>query len=154
VGLYREDGSRITKSALDKTAVGDPDPEFTINETVFETFRLEGEKPGEGQGDRVKFHEGQVVKQSEIDAAYPAAAAPGALVPATGAAAGGTVVQINGTNLDGVTGVSFGGAAGTALTVTPERVTVTTPAHAAGAVSVVITDDSGVLTKTNAFTYT
>jgi hypothetical protein len=80
------------------------------------------------------------------------------LSPDEGPAAGGTVVTISGDNLVGVSAVSFGGTPGVALDTdnaeTSGEITVTTPAHAAGAVNVVLTDASGNATMTNAFTYT
>jgi hypothetical protein len=76
------------------------------------------------------------------------------LSPATGPAAGGTVVTVNGDNLTGTTGVSFGGTNGTAISVeTDNRLKVTAPAHATGAVSVVVTTSHGSVTKTTAYTY-
>lgn len=73
--------------------------------------------------------------------------------PATGPA--GTVVTIEGQNLTGTTGVTFGGVAGTALDVVDDStVRVTTGAHAAGAVDVVVTNANGSKTETGAFTYT
>lgn len=80
------------------------------------------------------------------------------LSPTSGDDAGGTVVTISGDNLVGVTAVSFGGTPGTALdtsdAATSGEIKVTTPAHAAGAVNVDLTDASGNATMTNAFTYT
>lgn len=74
--------------------------------------------------------------------------------PNTGPAVGNTTVTISGDDLKDVTGVTFGGTAGTALTkVSDEKITVKTPAHAAGAVNVVVTDPSGAKTVTNGFTY-
>ena len=72
----------------------------------------------------------------------------------SGAAAGGDVVTIYGDNLAEVTGVTFGGVARTALDVVSDKeVKVTTPAHAAGKVNVVVTDPSGSATLTNGYTY-
>ena len=49
---------------------------------------------------------------------------------------------------------SFDGVVGTSLTVTSDtQLTVTTPAHAAGAVNVVITTPGGSVTQTGGFTY-
>jgi hypothetical protein len=79
------------------------------------------------------------------------------LSPAEGPAEGGTVVTISGDNLEGVTAVSFGGTAGTALDVSKAAkgtVKVTTPAGTAGAVDVVLTDPSGNATIDDGFTYT
>lgn len=73
---------------------------------------------------------------------------------ADGAVGGGTVVEIAGDNLRDVTAVTFGGTAGTALSIVSDQaIRVTTPAHAAGAVNVVVTDPDGSATKTNGYTY-
>lgn len=77
-----------------------------------------------------------------------------AVTPNTGLAAGGTVVTITGRYFSGTTGVTFGGTAGTALTVINDTtLRVTTPAKAAGAYPVAVTNGGGTSTKTNGFTY-
>jgi hypothetical protein len=77
------------------------------------------------------------------------------VAPATGVAAGGTNVTITGTNFTGATGVTFGGVAGTTfVVVSATSITVRTPAHAVGAVSVVVTHPNGNATKASGFTYT
>jgi hypothetical protein len=84
------------------------------------------------------------------------AAAPGvdSVTPGTGGVAGGTVVTIAGEGLTGSTGVTFGGTAGTAFSVVNDAtVRVTTPAHAAGAVAVVVANPRGNVTVANGFTY-
>jgi len=79
------------------------------------------------------------------------------LEPVEGPEEGGTVVRIYGDNLEGVTGVTFGGTAGTALDVTTADelgfIEVTTPAKAPGASTVVVTDPDGADTEVGAFTY-
>ncbi|WP_308492505.1 IPT/TIG domain-containing protein [Microbacterium terrisoli] len=65
------------------------------------------------------------------------------IVPDQGPTAGGTVVMITGVGLDAATGVTFDGVAGTALSVVAGVITVTTPAHAAGAVDVVVQSPNG-----------
>jgi fructose/tagatose bisphosphate aldolase len=56
--------------------------------------------------------------------------------------------------LTGATGVTFGGSAATSVNVVNSTtVTAVTPAHAAGAVDVVITTPSGSATDTNGYTY-
>ncbi|WP_183391032.1 IPT/TIG domain-containing protein, partial [Kineococcus radiotolerans] len=86
--------------------------------------------------------------------AVAAASSITSLSPAAGTTAGGTVVTITGTGFTGATGVTFGGVAGTAFTVVNDTtITVTTPAHAVGAVDVVVTDPAGNGTRTNGFTY-
>jgi Autotransporter beta-domain/Bacterial Ig-like domain (group 3)/IPT/TIG domain len=75
--------------------------------------------------------------------------------PANGPIAGGTAVTIAGTNFTGATSITIGGIAPTAVTVvSATSITATTPAHAAGAVSVVVTTPAGTGTGTNLFTYT
>ncbi len=64
--------------------------------------------------------------------------------PATGSSHGGTLVTIKGTWLAGVTAVWFGGAKGTKIhIVSATELTVVTPAHAKGAVSVTVTTGAG-----------
>jgi hypothetical protein len=75
--------------------------------------------------------------------------------PGSGSTAGGTVVTISGTNFATGATVSFGGASATGVTVvSATSITATTPAHAAGAVSVVVTNPSGLSgTLSSGFTY-
>lgn len=75
------------------------------------------------------------------------------LIPTAGPDAGGTLVDIIGTDLTGATGVDFGGAPGTGLTVDPSGglATVTTPAHTPGPAPVTITTPAGT---SNAETFT
>lgn len=74
--------------------------------------------------------------------------------PSSGAASGGTGVTLTGVGLTGATGVTFGGSAATSVNVVNSTtVTAVTPAHAAGAVDVVITTPSGSATDTNGYTY-
>jgi hypothetical protein len=67
-----------------------------------------------------------------------------ALNPTSGSTLGGNDVVITGDNFTGATGVTFGGVPGTDLVInTDEQITVTAPAHAAGAVDVVVTNPDG-----------
>jgi hypothetical protein len=87
---------------------------------------------------------------------YKAPPSVTAILPNTGSTAGGTNVTISGSNF--VTGatVSIGGVAATSVVVVSAgSITATTGAHAAGPVSVVVTNpdtQSGALA--NGFTYT
>ena len=76
--------------------------------------------------------------------------------PNTGTTAGGTAVTITGTGFLAGATVSFGGTAATGVNVASgTSITATTPAHAAGAVSVVVTNtDNQTGTLTNGYTYT
>jgi IPT/TIG domain len=129
-----------------------PEPEYTIDANVYETYRYGKETEFEA-GRRLLFRAGRVVKQSDIDRLYNAAAVT-TVAPASGPAAGGTVVTINGSNLGGVEAVTFGGTAATNVQVVSQtQVRATTPAHAAGLVDVVVSDDSGDITKSGGFTF-
>ena len=76
--------------------------------------------------------------------------------PGQGATTGGTKVTIKGKHLDTVRKVTFGGSKGTKLTVKNDhKLTVVTPAHAAGAVDVRVKAKGGTSpsSKDARFTY-
>lgn len=75
--------------------------------------------------------------------------------PPTGPLAGGTTVQLQGSGLEGVTAVSFGGQPGSGLTVLSDGVVevVTPPGAAAGAVDVEVETALGARTFRGAFAY-
>lgn len=155
MGMFKADGTRRTKTSIATSAIVVSDPLVTLTEDIFETVKHgPADVAPDGSIKKLWRAAGTVLRQSEIDAKFPTATAT-AIAPATGLAAGSTVVTITGTDLDGTTGVTFGGTAATAVTVlSPTQVRCTTPAHAAGAVTVVITDDGGAVTKTGFYTYT
>ncbi len=76
--------------------------------------------------------------------------------PNSGTGSGGTAVTIAGTNFGSGATVSFGGTAATGITVVSSNsITATTPAHAAGAVTVVVTNADGQPGNlVNGYTYT
>lgn|GEM_PF-3641661 len=74
--------------------------------------------------------------------------------PNNGASAGGTSVTLTGTSFDCASAVTLGGSAATIVSKSPTSLSVTTPAHAAGAVNVAVTTPGGTATLTNGFTYT
>jgi hypothetical protein len=73
--------------------------------------------------------------------------------PSSGTTLGGTSITITGTSLIGATSVTFANLAATSFTVNGSGTSITaiTPAHAAGAASVVITTPGG--TGTGSYTY-
>jgi len=75
--------------------------------------------------------------------------------PTTGPTAGGTSVTLTGQNFASGAAVTFGGVAATSIVVvSATQITATTPPHAAGAVSVVVTNPNGQsATLANAFTF-
>ncbi len=74
--------------------------------------------------------------------------------PTSGSTGGGTLLTVNGNNLDCASSVKFGGTNATILSRTHNKITLSTPAHGAGVVNVQVTTPSGTATKTSAFTYT
>jgi hypothetical protein len=74
--------------------------------------------------------------------------------PSSGSTAGGTSVTVNGSNFQSGATVSFGGSALTVGTITASTITGTTTAHAAGAVTVTVTNPGGLNGTCSAcFTY-
>jgi Glycosyl hydrolases family 16/IPT/TIG domain len=88
-------------------------------------------------------------------AANPAPTVSG-ISPASGTTAGGTPVTITGTGFLAGATVAFGTTAATSVTVvSSSTITATPPAHAAGAVNVVVTNTDGQSGPlTNGYTYT
>ena len=76
--------------------------------------------------------------------------------PTSGPTTGGTAVTITGTGFQSGASVTLGGAAATnVVVVSATQITATTPAHAAGAVNVVVANSDGQSgALANAFTYT
>lgn len=77
------------------------------------------------------------------------------IVPSTGSTAGGTSVTISGTNFVPGATVDIGGSPATSVVfVDPNTLTAVTPAHAVGAVDVVVTNPDTLFgTLANGFTY-
>ena len=77
------------------------------------------------------------------------------ITPSSGPAAGGQTVTITGTNfVTGSTSVTVGGIAATNVSVSSSTsLTMTTPAHTAGTVDVIVTTTGGSVTGTGAYTY-
>ena len=84
----------------------------------------------------------------------PAAPTVTSVTPNNGDVAGGTSVSVGGTNLTGASVLTIGGNTATIGAVTPTTIATTTPAHAVGAVNVVVTTPGGMGTGPGLFTYT
>lgn len=155
MALFKADGSRVTKAAFPSTTLNPADVPKVLTEDLWATRRFDSVNDKVPHGSiKTRFAKaGTIMTQGQIDALFPAATVD-SVSPATGTTAGGVVVTVKGTNLDGVTSVTFGGTAGTNLkVVSPTEVKVTTPAKTAGAVVVAVVDDSGPASKANGYTY-
>ena len=86
---------------------------------------------------------------------YSASAPPAvtSISPASGPAAGGTVVTVTGTSLSAATGVTFGGTPATSFSCTATSCTATAPAEAAGTVDVTVTTAGGTSATSGADHY-
>jgi len=74
--------------------------------------------------------------------------------PTSGSTVGGTAVKISGTNFQTGAAVSFGVTAAKVSSVSSSSISVTTPVHAAGAVSVTVTNPGAAgVSLASAFTY-
>lgn len=141
--LLKEGYARAQASPVDHTndtgVLPKDDPTLAINREAPNVF-----KPSDGS---------YVISTPKLSGGL-AAPEVSTVAPNTGGVGGTTVVTISGDNLSDVTGVTFGGTAATGLQIVDDQtIRVTAPAHAAGAVNVVVTDPDGSATKTNGYTY-
>ena len=86
----------------------------------------------------------------------PGAPTISSVTPASGSTAGNTTVTVTGTNLVATTlAVDFGGTPGTTAHITTgsTKLTVKTPAHAAGKVAVKVVDSGGTASKATGFKF-
>lgn len=157
MAILASDGSTVlTKTALLAKTTDVPVTQATVNEDIYQSYNYDPYRDNfstfEGER-RLLFKAGEVINKSAIDDLYPTATFA-SISPASGAAAGGTPVTIKGTHLSGASGATVGGNALTSFVVKNDTtITGTTAAHTAGAVNVVINDDAGNVTATNAYTY-
>jgi len=98
--------------------------------------------------------DGQTVTSEEAYT-YHTAPTVTSVSPASGTTGGFTLVTINGTNFSQMSEVTIGGLACTSLTpVSSTQLTCRTPAHAAGATNVVVSNNTGLTgTAVNAYTF-
>ncbi|NEW73754.1 IPT/TIG domain-containing protein [Streptomyces rhizosphaericus] len=152
MGLYRQDGTRITKAAFPAATLDDPPVRVTEDIYVSEPY---GRGDGQPEGSKrfLLYQAGTIVLRSAVDRLFNPAVID-SINPATGPATGGTTVTIKGSNLDGVSAVSFGDMGGTDLRVrSTVELTVKTPPGVAGTVDVELVDDSGRVMKVGGFAY-
>jgi len=77
------------------------------------------------------------------------------VTPASGSTAGGQTVQITGTGFTSTSAVSFGGVPALGFSVINDtHINATTPAHAGGAVSVLVTTPQGTNAANSLYTFT
>ena len=100
-------GNRVTAGTIQTTPRPDPNPYVIVDQDLYLT-RVTGRGdtvPG-GSVKTLLCRAGTKMRQSEVDALFPAAEVT-TVEPNAGPAAGGTVITIHGSNLDGVTSVEF-----------------------------------------------
>lgn len=151
--IRRANQTAITKATLLTltTTVVDPPAILTVTEEIYEDYT--STDGGFEKHQRLLFYPGQRIESATIDGLFGTADITSVL-PASGPAAGGTNLTIKGTRLSGSTACTVGGVATTNFRVVDDStITCTTGAHAAGAVSTVVTDDAGAVTEAASFTY-
>ncbi|MFF4589004.1 IPT/TIG domain-containing protein [Streptomyces sp. NPDC001388] len=84
---------------------------------------------------------------------YVAAPTLTAIAPTEGPTSGGTLVTVTGTGFTSTNQVTFDGVPAPFTVLSDTAVTAATPPGAAGTVDVVLTNDAGSATLTDAFTY-
>lgn len=156
MGLLTASGTRLNQAGFtSRTTAVTGDPEFTVNEDIYEEHVYPGESgtfPPDGR--KLRFAAGSRVRQSQIDALF-ADPTIATVAPATGPAAGGTTITITGTNFSPDATVTVGGTAATAVQpLSATQVRCTTPPGTAGAKNVVVTSSGGTATSTGGYTYT
>lgn len=157
MGLFRADGTRITRSTISTVPAHAADPFVTINEDVYESFSAD--KPNdpkpEGGLRRIFARKGKLtLRTSELDRLFPAPTIT-SVTPADGVVTGGQEVTITGTNLDGVSAVRFGDDAADSFVVkSSTRIVAIAPeVEDGGWVAVSVVDDGGTATLPDAFRY-
>lgn len=155
-GVYRADGTTrltATTAAALFTTPASTDPPLQAAEDIYVDLIPDGTVYPASQRE-LKFRAGQVIKTSQLNAAFPKATIA-AIVPATGAHGVTTPVTVTGSGFTPATTLTVGGNAATAVVIqSPVQLTCTVPtASAAGAANVIITNDGGATTVTGGFTY-
>lgn len=154
MALVKSDGSAVTKApgASILEPVTQTDPRVTVKENIYEVTPYDHVNYPT-QKRQLAFPQGAVIRQSEWDKKF-AAAAISSVTPSTGGVAGGTQIVIRGTGFPTSATVTVGGANATAVVVVNDnQIKCTTPAGTAGAKDVVVNAAGGNATKTGGFTY-
>lgn len=157
MGVFNAAGSRLSKSAaLALFTADNSNPPLIATADLYESVHTGREDlDPDGSERRLLVRNGQVISTAEFNKLFPTPTvdtiAPSAALPV----AGGTTVTVTGALLDGITAVSVGGTAATSVVYSQagKKLTFATPAKTAGTYSVVLTDDSGSVTLTNALTF-
>jgi len=153
-GTANATGDYTTNSASGQVSQGATDATFTVlalGDTDFEPNETFFVNVTNVAGATVVDNQGMGTVLNDDAAPAPSIAN---ITPNAGGTTGGTVVTISGTGFTDTTAVTFGGVTGSNLTVVDDgEVTVTTPAHAAGAVVVALTTPNGTDTFNGGFTY-
>lgn len=154
MAVYKKDGTQVTETSIEDVLeeVPNDDPLVTVTEPLYQGKVPDGTTFPETQH-MLLFHAGQQVRRSVITKLFPNATIE-SVTPTGGPAAGGTKVTVRGTGFTPGATVKFDTTAATQVDVDNDRsLTCVAPAHAAGAVDVTVTTDSGAVTLTGGFTY-
>ena len=157
MGVFNAAGTRLSKSsALALTAADTTDPFLVATADLYDSvFTGQQDASADGNVRRLLLKAGRRIATSQFNLLFPFATldtfAPSAAIPA----AGGSTVVITGTYLDGITAITIGGTAATSFVVSQagKVLSMVVPAKTAGTYNVVVTDDSGTVTATNALTF-
>lgn len=129
-----------------------PATSFTVNSSSKITAVAPAQAAGSNTTITVTTQYGTVTSTSAF--VYGTAPTLTTLSPTSGSTSGGTTVVLSGTSLASTQSVTFAGSTAGNLTILSDTaVQVTTPAHSAGLVSVVLTTAYGSSTLANIYTY-
>jgi hypothetical protein len=96
---------------------------------------------------------GGLIQTAHVAMPLVAAPVPTGISPSAGSTLGQTVVTLSGSGFVAATKVAFDGLEATRSELTPTSISVLTPAHAAGPVTVTVTTGGATATLTGPFTY-
>lgn len=155
MALRKEDGTVLSVAAFKAlfTVVATPEATYTAEENIWE----DRDQPGCNTSRTcvLKYAAGDVIGDTVYNAPYTGNVPTFvSVLPVTAVIATGASLVITGTNLNEVSSVSVGGNAATALNhVSDTELSCHAPAHAGGAVSIVLTYGGGAVTAAAAVTY-